>query len=564
MNAITKLREQEKSLVSEMESKMKAKEDLLHRQKDINRELDGMYAELRALDAESRSLAQKIDDNNQKIELLKDNLKKYKAGVKEAERASLMEEYRRTLAEISKIDFSLGPKIFGCFQALIGMESVRFGNMRRKIKEKYETERNLLKQRLEDGVSSHIRAECGLHKAFLYLNYMKKYDAFFEEDIFTAYFFKDTVDNFTYHFLSGKETNRLDKPEWMFKFLYEKCEECSKFFDAFAKPFGSFLKKLEEVVNIKVRELGGCGSEQKRSLAWHFADEFIVFSRGIFEKYGHVVSSVEVCGMIVENEHRYVEDVLLKVYSMEYSRWFKEYRSLADESLYFHRRYRCLDCRTLGIFVRLIDRITESCSIFVDQMRFISKEEIKVLCYFYSEMERLKSFVNEEEAELFLHCDEEAEINMIQQTNVKIVRFNQHSLGLLKLLAENDAQKLLRNVKNFYYMQESDLVSFTIDMTQMLQNYKSCISYSVLQSHVQKKVDRFLVDQVILRDKLSSEHYLRFIDFFGRVRDVFDNSEDWETSACIRCIECVFNGQECRENPSMFRAVSELYNKQTQ
>eukprot|EP00866_Antonospora_locustae_P002149 jgi/Antlo1/2149/875 len=559
MNIITRLREQEKTLVSELESKIKAKEALLLEQKDINRELDSMYEKLRALDAERMSLAKKMDVNNEKIEMLAYNLKTYKDSLKERERVLLMEEYRRALAEISKIDFSLGPKIFGCFQALRSMESARFGNMRRKIREKYEAERNVLKQRLEDGVSSHIRAECGLHKAFLYLNYMKKYDAFFGEDIFDAYFFRDMVDNFTYHFLSGKDTNRLDKPEWMFKFLYEKCEEYSKFFEIFAKPFGGFLKKLEEVVNIKVRELGGCSSGQKRSLVWHFADEFIAFSRRIFERYGHAVSSTEVCDMLMENEHMYVDDALLKVYSMEYSRWFGEYRSLVGGSLYFYRRYMCLDWRMLDVFVRLVDRISESCSIFIDQMRFISKEEIRVLCYFYSEMEGLKGFVNEEEADLFLNCDDEAVVNMIQQANAKIVRFNQHSLGLLKLLAENDVQKLLRNVKSFSYTQERDLVSFTIDLTQMLQNYKSCISYLVLLSHVQKKVDRFLVDQVILKDKLSSEHYLRFIDFFEHVKDVFGSTGAWETSAYIRCVECIFNGQEYHENPSLFKTVSELY-----
>lgn len=561
MNAITRLREQEKALVDELRNKIKAREGLLHEQKDISRELSGMYKELSALDAERRSLARKIEGNNQKIEALEENLKAYKAGVKEAGRASLMEEYGKVLAEISRMDFSLSPRVFDSFRALRSMESAKFGNMRRRIREKYEAERNALRQSLEDGVSMHIRAECGLHKAFLYLKYMQKYDAFFGEDIFTAYFFKDMVDNFTYHFLSGKETNRLDKPEWMFKFLYEKCEECSRFFDAFAKPFGGFLKKLEEVVNIKARELGGCISEQKRSLIWHFADEFIVFSRSISEKYGHVLGSAEVCGMLMENEDQYVENALMKVYSTEYTRWFREYRSLVDESLYFHRRYRCLGCRTLDVFARLVDRITKSCSIFIDQMRFISKEEIRVLGYFYSEMERLKSFVNEEEADLFLHCDDETEVNMIQQANAKIVRFGQHCLGLLKLLAENDVQKLLRNVRNFSYTQESDLVSFAIDLTQMLQNYKSCVSYSVLQSHVQRCVDRFLVDQVVLRDKLSSENYLRFIDFFGRVRDVFGGAGDWKTEAGIRCIECVFSGQEFSEDSSLFRAVSELYNK---
>lgn len=519
-----------------------------------------MYKELDALDIRYRSLAKKIGDNNKKIEMLKNSLEIYKEDVKKAERTLLMEEYKRILADISNIDFSLNPKIFDSFRTLRNMESVKFRNMKKKIREKYNTEKNMLKSSLENEVNSYIRAECGLHKAFLYLNYMKKYDAFFEEDIFTAYFFKDLVDNFTYHFLSGKETNRLDKPEWMFKFLYDKYEERSRFFDAFSKPFDDFLKKSEEVINIKIRELGGCHSEQKRGLIWHFTDEFVVFSSNVFERYGYILNNAEACGMLIENEHSYVEEALIKVYGMEYSRWYKEYKNLVEESLYFYRRYKSLDCRTLNVFISLVDKIIESCSIFIDQMRFISKEEIRVLCYFYSEMEKLKGFVNEEEADVFLQCADEAEISMIQQVNAKMVKFNQHNLNLLKLLVENDALKLLRNIKNFSYTQESDLVSFIVDLTQILQNYERCISYSVLLSHVQKKVDHFLVDQIILRYKLSSEHYLRFINFFGRIKGMFDGAKNWETSACIRCIECIFNGHDFSEDPTLFKTISELYN----
>ena len=552
------LRKREKKLAEELEEDVREKDELEEKERSINSSLSLLYSRRDRLNAKYKEVTENLENKGDKIKVLEELVKKYKEDKEKKIRLELEKEYKGVAGAASKIHFDLDLEIFKKFRHLKALETSKFKRMDRKIGEKYAFEKKKLKVLLEKEVDSKIKNQKELHSAFFYLGYMKKYDENFGTDIFVDSFFKKISNHFGYHFLSDKETNRLDKPEWMFDFMLQKFEEYYNIFNLFGRPFDALLGKIERLVSIKSRELGKCTSSQKRGLIWHFTDEFIVFTKKVLKKYEYGFDSTEVCGTLLENEKREVERRLAEVHEMSYDLWWKEYRKLAAESLCFYRKYKCIEERNLGVFVYLLENIIESCRIFIDQMRFISKSEVKALCYFYSEMESFKNFIDEEENEILLQSSSEVEALLLQKSSSAIIRFNQENLKLLKLLIENDISKLLKPLKDFACLQEDELVSFLIDLSSVLQSYETCSSYSTLKLHVQKQLDSFLLNQIILRYRMDSEHYLRFRDFFKRLKHIFEEGT-WNTDVGLQCIECIFSGGFFKEDSHLSNAINSLY-----
>lgn len=555
--SIAKLKEHEQMLIAELEDKTHKRDAFCTEEKAVDVELESMYSAHERLSTQYRSMCEKAKDNSRKIRMLRRVVEEYRNSKRQDARVALAREYAETVEKARHIDFDLNLDVLEKFEALKSLRG-RFEGLNRRIDAKYAYEKSRLKDHLYKEALDNIGDPKGLHRMFLYLRFIQKYEEAFEEDIFTGLFFEDISRNFTYHFLSDKETNRLDKPEWMFKFLHEKLRSYSQFFGAFSKPLSGLLVRVPELVNIKARELEKCNSDQKKSLVWHFVDEFEAFSDAVLEEYDHAFDGAEICSLLLGTERDHVEATLLQIHDMGYTQWWDEYRKLATECLYFYRKYRSIEQRCINVFVYLMDNIIESCKIFIDQMRFISRKEVKVLCHFYSQIESFKAFVSEEETEIFLQCENELEISTLQKMTSKVTRFNKENLSLLLSLIENDVSQLLRHIRGFSRVQENDRVSFVIDLTTVLHDYKRCVSYRVLATHCQKQVDSFLVDQIVVKHKMDSEQYLQFRELFKSLQNVFGD-QHWNTSAGLDCIEAIFNGTECCVNKPLHKRIEELY-----
>lgn len=61
-----------------------------------------------------------------------------------------------------------------------------------------------------------------------YINFNNNYEMHFDEDMFVPYLFKIIEKGFEIHFLSDRESNGLDKLEWLFEFTMKKYDECER------------------------------------------------------------------------------------------------------------------------------------------------------------------------------------------------------------------------------------------------------------------------------------------------------------------------------------------------
>lgn len=65
------------------------------------------------------------------------------------------------------------------------------------------------------------------------MNILVKYEEYFGEFIFMEYLYESIRNKFNYHFMSARETNRLDKPEWMLKWLVDKYNEKEELYEIY-------------------------------------------------------------------------------------------------------------------------------------------------------------------------------------------------------------------------------------------------------------------------------------------------------------------------------------------
>ena len=253
-------------------------------------------------------------------------------------REEFAREYKETVERIRRMRFGIHERVFDNFR-LLEREKGRFWNLNKGIDEKYKQEREMLRNELERMARTSFSEPKKLHIAFWYLGYLKRYDETFSEDAFAGFFFGELSEQFRYHFLSDRESNRLDKPEWFFEFLAERVAEFSKIFALFGKPLGDLFRRSEELVSKKATELEKCKSRQKRALVHHFVDETLLFSDHLGKKYAFQCENVRVRALLAKTEDENARKEMRRIHQMDYTSWWAEYKTVLRDSMHVYGRF---------------------------------------------------------------------------------------------------------------------------------------------------------------------------------------------------------------------------------
>jgi hypothetical protein len=527
-----------------------------------------------------------IRDKRRTFDLLRSEVKAYKLQKLEERREFYRNKYNETLERMREITITTSLSSFGEYDKLRSLiEKNIFRGLGRRLSNLYNEKRSELKKFILAQMSRKMEDKKKVHELIFYMKFLGRYEEYFGECVMVDHLFGMVSDGFEYHFMCNRDSNRLDKPEWFFEFLELKFAECRELLDMYQRCGGGSTEALRGSAGIepsfkdillrscaliehKINELNESKSRQRRNLLLHFASQLIKFQSNVFRLYD-VFLEFSGFGLVLAQEQKdYVYEKLADIHEARYVTWFNGYKELSKECILYVYKFGSLD--SVFTLDYLVDNVIGYNTVFLESLRYIKREEIRVLCHLYSEFEECKLYLLDQENDVVFDSrlaagatkrtgrgEEGMEMYDVVLTSIeKISAFNHENLKLILSLANNDVSVSLRTIRKIVYAPSETSRNFIVEVSRFLEDYKPCSSYRAVTEMVKERIDSFLLQNVLLKHKLSSEQYFELNDFLQRLKVLFED-KDWRCDVAVKCIGSLFEGRES-EGP-LFGTIKELY-----
>ncbi|CAD26364.2 hypothetical protein [Encephalitozoon cuniculi GB-M1] len=539
------------------------------------------------LQREVSAVEQVLLEKKEKFLVLKDEVFKYKKGALHGIRDELRSLYKSIFEEASKAHFSASFSAFEEFtrvRDLIGRNVFR--GLGRRLERLYSEEKEKLKKHILSQIAKKMQEKRKMHELVFNMKFLRRYEDYFSEDVMTGFLYERTAKGFEYHFMSDRDSNRLDKPEWFLDFILGKLQENREIFDIWEdvggvelKGNGSSTRFLSLVtmtcglVETKIDEVSASRSKQKRNLTLHLGVQVMKFRHKVFQSYGAVLEFPKLGKMLYKEQRKYVREKLSKIHEMRHVRWFDGYKELSRECLLYIYRFRELDS-AFGMD-DVIQIIVDYNRVFLESLRYINRQEIRVLCWVYSEFERFKGFLLDQESEVVFDSRlsmesrsvnvrkdrAEAVEDMLHEAVTgsieRISEFNSENLKLIMSLAMNDTEEGLKPVKRFSHDPNRVFRNLVVGVGRYLDDYRECLSYRAISHSVKERIDGFVLEEVVLKHRLESSEYFELVETMKRLKEMF-GEEEWKSEVGLKCVGDIFEGRDAGEGP-LSKMIKSLY-----
>ncbi|KAM0681673.1 RAD50-interacting protein 1 [Glugoides intestinalis] len=529
----------------------------------INKEIKEKVGLHNGLVASLGSIKNEYKNKIQMFNKLKILVKEYKKSQKEALEKEYKKEIERCITQINAISFEVKLRVFKSFDELKSIQTSLFPTLDKKKDDLFNVQRIILKKSIYSQIKSCIREQNRLADLIFYLNFIIKYEIYFQEDTFIQFLAKMVDKEFEYHFLSDKETNRLDKPEWFFDFLIKKYNglepilkiysECRIKLELPEKNIEALIQQSKNLIIAKLTEITKIETSQKRNLVLHFATKFYEFKKEINETYLIDFTIDEVKHTLFLTQSEYVASEMSRIHDLRYVQWFSEYKMLCKDSMLYINKYGGID--TEFNLKGIIKMIISHTKLFIDNLRFINRLEVQAICFVFNELDGLKNFILEQENEMVLFglSNEESDIG---SSITKLTMLNADIFKLIKKLAVGDVQDTFQKVICFRYATNEVKRTVIVQTNRIIEDYKICIYSDLIEKKIQHYIDQLLVEELLLKNKFTPDEYLEFRGFFRGLKGVFSNST-WNSDDACECISAIFEDRVV--NSQLFKKVKLVY-----
>lgn len=560
----------------------------LERRKD---ELEGKLGELKRekqeMDARMSQLSMEIKDRTalhnqlvstvaamksdykeklQKFSILRRLLKEHRREQRETLENEYCKQISNNITELNSIRF--GPKlsVFRKFDQVQAVNTDLFPILSSKKSELFGFQKGQLRRQILDEIRGTLTDKSKMGDLVFYINFLIRYEAYFVEPVFVEFLNRMVEERFEYHFLSDRESNRLDKPEWFLDFLMGRYEEMDGLFaiyrDCSAKlglgkgDVTELIESTQNLVYLKMNEILKSKSPQKRNLVLHFAAQYKEYASSLKKMYDFEVCRTEVSHLLSKTQVEYIVSELSRIHELRYVQWFGEYKRLCKECMVYVQNFGDLD----GHFELhdLISPILSHTKAFLENLRFINRDEIRAVGFIFSELEELKHFIASEESEMLLASPNQEVNGFAAKSLGKITAINAEILKLIRSLAISDVQSIVKRIQYFNYTSTESKRTFIVDLNRMLDEYRHCIYSDIIEKTIREKIDKFIFDELLLKIRFATDEYLEFRNFYKVLKRSFKES-DWRSDQACRSIDAVFEGRSL--GGGLFKSVRDLYTK---
>ena len=249
--------------------------------------------------------------------------------------------------------FEFKPSVFKDFDSIRSTKTDMFPILHLKKSEFFNSQKIILKTEILQEIKKVMSDSSSLPSLIFHISFLIKYEIYFEESAFFNFIKKLIEREFEYHFMSNKESNRLDKPEWFFDFLTKKYsdmedvlgiyQDCCKKHSIEPKNMSNIIIATQELIFRKFSELLGLESSQKRNLILHFVTQFKRFSEKINSEFGFDLPNSQFKNMITNVQTQHIKTSLNEIHELKYVQWFDKYKQLCTESIGYINNFGDLD-----------------------------------------------------------------------------------------------------------------------------------------------------------------------------------------------------------------------------
>lgn len=496
-----------------------------------------------------------------KIERLQKKIKQYK----KAQRGPLVEDYlaeiKNIIRKVNCIDFDFNIKIFKNFDILKSINTMKFPILDKKVQDIISRRRIDLKDRLLNMIRKLKDDTSKLNDLIFYINFLIKYEKYFGESIFPDFIYSMIESSFLYHFASERNSNRIDKPEWMFDFLVDKYSIFHQIFDIYSDinptDYSVIIMKTQKLVYLKIKELIKTKSDQKRNLILNFASKFKDFSKRVFVDFNCKLDISDITYLLSKTNHQFIEGEIERIHGMSYLQWFEEYKMLLKSCVFYFVNYNVFD-KDFCVD-NFIKSIIHHSRLFLENLRFIKRDEIRVPCFIFSQYEGIKEYMQDLINEMMLSSS--MSTDFVSNPFKLISEFNLEIIKLIRKLINNDLENAFKRIQYFNFASQENRRLFIVNVDRFLLDYDNFIYPDFISRYFIEKIDFLLCENILLKTKFNSEEYLEFFQFFETLQNVFKQKEDmpWRSGSICKCIEAVLKKKKLKDDD--FDEVYNLYRK---
>ncbi|ADM11988.1 uncharacterized protein Eint_080530 [Encephalitozoon intestinalis ATCC 50506] len=541
---------------------------------------------IEALEKEINGMVSALLEKKEGFMELKDKVSKYRKDVLRSIKGEFESLYREIFEEASRIHPSTSFAAFEEFTKIKGLIKRNvFRNLGRRLERFYAEEKGKLREYILSQMEKKLQDKQKMHEFVFNMKFLRKYEEYFCEDTMIDFLYERISKGFEYHFMSNRDTNRLDKPEWFLDFILLKLRESRGILDIYLElskknkrdgegngEFRDLVVRTGNLIKEKIEEISGSSSKQKRNLALHLGTQVMKFRYEVYHSYNIVLEFPSLGSVLCQEQKKYVRERLVKIHEARHVKWFGGYKELSRECLLYIYRFRTLD-PVFGM-EDAIKIIVDYNRVFLESLRYINRQEVRVLCWVYSEFERLKTFLLEQESEVVF----DSRLSIENKTMVvkeeggnpqdmlheavtgsleRISDFNSENLKLIMSLAMNDTAERLRPIRKFFHDPGMVFRNLVVDVERCLEDYKECLSYNAIKHSVKEKIDGFVLEEIVLKHRLESSEYFELVGMVKKLKEVFEG-EEWKSEMGLRCVRDIFEGREPGDGP-LSKMVQGLY-----
>lgn len=519
---------------------------------EINKNLENLNKQYLVTIEKYESIKTILKQKKKSFEDLKLKIKYYKQTKYEEVKQIYEKQYENLLLKINSIKINYNMQIFESFAQFLEISrDIKFRNLKNFFTIYFNDIKNHLKNKLIKDLSHQNQ----IHRIILKLKFIIKYEEYFKEKIIYECLNKYINIRYEYHFLSNKETNRLDKADWIFAWLQNKIDETYKIIKVY-----NSLKKVEEFEKInflmiedviknvnlliykKIEEIQSIDSTQKREISINFNYHLMIYINYINTEYNIQIYNkfLDFKNEIICQEKKLFIEKLKNIHLENFKVWFDSYEEIFKECINLNKKKLAINGNII------LKYIIDYNMVFINNMRYINRDEIEVLIFLFNKFENLKEFCVIENVKFRDYS--ECKINDFFNDDFifEITKFNLANFKLIKSLFENDIKNIL-NIK--YY--------FVNDVAIILDEYKTCLGFSKLKSLASKMIDNYFLNDILLKNILNKDEFLNLMSIFRELKNNFEIKE-WKSRECLKCIKGFYEGKKIKNE--YYNLIRKMYN----
>lgn len=566
---MNQLEERKRALIEELKNLQAEKKRMDERHAAISTELKDKTYLYNQLISTIAALKKDYKENLKSFSNFKNLIKEYKTEQKKRIEIEFYKKIKEVVSEINLLQIEFKLSVFKVFDKIKSAETDLFPILESKKRAFLKFHKNWLKKEIFDKIASAVTEKSKINDLIFYISFMIRYEIYFLEAVFVDFLKMQIVERFKYHFMSDRESNRLDKPEWYFDFLVKNYEDSEAIFEIYnscaarlgaeKKHVSELIEKTQSLVFTKLKELSKCSSPQKRNLIFHFVSMFRTYSSRLKTTYGFTADSKDVSYVLTSLMSDFVVSELSRIHEMKCVQWFDEYKMLCHESMIYLHRFGDFDSSFR--LEDLIEAILTHLRHLLENFRFINRDEIKLAGFIFSKLEELKEYILNEESELLLISQPTHSEDFSSKSLEAISEMNSEILRLIKKLALNDIEVNFKKIQYFNYSSVENRRTFQVNISKIMEEYKQCVYFDVIEKYFMENLDSLIAGEILFKIKFSSDEFGEFKEFYKTLKGLFNRNsgveQNWRSDQVCRAIEAALKGTTLKGKT--YEKIAQLY-----